>query len=263
MHNRFNVSRNSAFSLVELSIVLVILGLLTGGILSGQSLIRAAELRALSTDISKYKTAVYTFRDKYFALPGDIANAASFWGTDSLGCPSGGGTTGTCNGNGDGMITIWPAANNTERYRVWQHLVYAGLIEGSYTGVAGPAPHAGNGTDDVIGVNLPQSKLENGGFALFYNSNGSGFYNMPNGAGHSMIFGKAVHATFKVLQGRIIMAEELWNIDTKLDDGRPDNGFIQANPGYIGQCTTSATSPADYILSSTVKNCAVSIAMGL
>lgn len=59
-----------AFSLVELSIVLVILGLLTGGILAGQSLIRAAELRAVSTEYSRYITATQSFRDKYFAVPG-------------------------------------------------------------------------------------------------------------------------------------------------------------------------------------------------
>ncbi|MFM9890490.1 MAG: type II secretion system protein, partial [Rickettsiales bacterium] len=84
------------FSLVELSIVLVILGLLTGGILSGQSLIRAAELRSVSTEYNRYVTAVQTFRDKYFALPGDMTNAQSFWGS-SANCP---GTS--AQGNTDG-----------------------------------------------------------------------------------------------------------------------------------------------------------------
>ncbi|PZP83692.1 MAG: type II secretion system protein, partial [Azospirillum brasilense] len=60
-------SPTHGFSLVELSIVLVILGLLTGGILGGQSLIRAAELRTISTDANRYITAAQTFRDKYFA----------------------------------------------------------------------------------------------------------------------------------------------------------------------------------------------------
>ena len=69
-----------AFSLVELSIVLVILGLLTGGILAGQSLIRAAELRAVTTEYQRYVAAVQTFRDKYMALPGDMPNAIAFWG---------------------------------------------------------------------------------------------------------------------------------------------------------------------------------------
>lgn len=61
----------SGFSLVELSIVLVILGLLVGGVLTGQSLIRASELRKFMNTMERYKAATYTFRDKYFALPGD------------------------------------------------------------------------------------------------------------------------------------------------------------------------------------------------
>ena len=67
------------FSLVELSIVLVILGLLVGGVLSGQSLIRAAELRAATQEYQRYYTATQTFRDKYFAIPGDFNNAQAFW----------------------------------------------------------------------------------------------------------------------------------------------------------------------------------------
>lgn len=63
------------FSLVELSIVLVILGLLTGGILAGQSLIRAAELRSVTTEYGRWVTAMHSFRDKYMAIPGDMRDA--------------------------------------------------------------------------------------------------------------------------------------------------------------------------------------------
>ena len=71
---------DGGFSLLELSIVLVILGLLAGGVLSGKSLIRAAELRTIGTERDRFRTAMYAFRDKYFMLPGDISNATSFWG---------------------------------------------------------------------------------------------------------------------------------------------------------------------------------------
>ena len=81
----------SGFSLVELSIVLVILGLLTGGILAGQSLIRAAELRSVATESQRYMAALNSFRDKYFALPGDMANATAFWGAQNA-------TPATCHG---------------------------------------------------------------------------------------------------------------------------------------------------------------------
>lgn len=130
----------SGFSLVELSIVLVILGLLTGGILGGQALIRAAELRSVSTEYTKYTTAVYTFRDKYFALPGDMTNASAFW-TVADGDGSGrdipcrtamrvSTTNGTCNGNGDGILN--QVVNIDEAHTFWNHLFRAGLIEGRF-----------------------------------------------------------------------------------------------------------------------------------
>jgi prepilin-type N-terminal cleavage/methylation domain-containing protein len=67
--------KQTAFSLVELSIVLVILGLLVGGVLSGQALIRASEMRSITAQANQYRAAIYSFRDKYFAIPGDMANA--------------------------------------------------------------------------------------------------------------------------------------------------------------------------------------------
>src|SRR5215475_14851525 len=60
------------FTLVELSIVLVIIGLIVGGVLVGQDMIKAAELRSTISQIEKYNTAVNTFRDKYRYIPGDI-----------------------------------------------------------------------------------------------------------------------------------------------------------------------------------------------
>lgn len=78
MDKKYTSTMRNAFSLVELSIVLVILGLLTGGILAGQSLIRAAELRAVSTEYNRHFTAIQSFRNRYMALPGDMNNATRF-----------------------------------------------------------------------------------------------------------------------------------------------------------------------------------------
>src|ERR1017187_10122680 len=71
---RFHVKSHmkAGFTLVELSIVLVIIGLIIGGVLVGRDLISAAEVRAQISQIEKYQTAVNTFRDKYGYLPGDI-----------------------------------------------------------------------------------------------------------------------------------------------------------------------------------------------
>src|SRR3954463_15618522 len=64
------------FTLIELSIVLVIIGLIVGGILVGQDLIKAAEIRATVGQIEKYNSAVNTFRTKYNGIPGDLSGSA-------------------------------------------------------------------------------------------------------------------------------------------------------------------------------------------
>jgi len=65
-------NRCDAFTLIEMSIVLVIIGLIVGAVLVGQDLIRAAEVRATIAQIEKYNTVVNTFRGKYGGLPGDL-----------------------------------------------------------------------------------------------------------------------------------------------------------------------------------------------
>jgi len=163
----------SGFSLVELSIVLVILGLLTGGILTGQNLIRAAELRSVTTQFAAYQTAVLTFRDKYMALPGDMRNATLFWGAmTNCGAanPSGTGTQ-TCNGDGNGFISNAGAAGQTsEAFGFWQHLSNAGLIEGRYSGIAG----SGGGAHAIPRTNVPAGKISNSAWFAerFWNLNG-------------------------------------------------------------------------------------------
>ena len=68
----------AAFTLIEISIVLVIIGLIVGGVLVGRDLIRSAELQTIITDKNKYITAVNTFRTKYNELPGDMKTATTY-----------------------------------------------------------------------------------------------------------------------------------------------------------------------------------------
>src|SRR3990167_3747578 len=215
----------SGFSLVELSIVLVILGLLTGGILAGQSLIRAAELRSVNTEYQRYYTASLAFRDKYFAIPGDMTNATAFWGKDNVKCTADSGTTtvaGTCNGDGGGMIGGAGSAGATgELYRYWQQLALAGLIEGTYTGYAGPAA----GADHVIGTNAPRSKMNNGGWGITNRANYAGDAAIyAYDYGNMFMFGAQQSGNLPELN--ITTPEETWNIDTKMDDGKPGSGKL-------------------------------------
>ena len=247
-----------AFSLVELSIVLVILGLLTGGILGGQSLIRAAELRAVSTEFQRYSAAAYSFRDKYFAVPGDMTNATSFWGKDATNCnsqPGNAGTPGTCNGNGDGAVDFATAANATsEIFQFWKHLALAGLIEGTYNGLSGSA---GLYAIDV-GVNVPRSRLQN---AAWYASTNR---NYPGDA-NSFRYDLDNYFIIELAPsgGPILRPEEAWGIDTKVDDGRPASGKVVARY-WNNLCTAPNTGvasntnlDASYRLSDTALRCSL------
>ena len=246
-------TQSSGFTLVELSIVLVILGLLVGGVLSGQSLIRAAELRSFSTDAVKYTTAVYAFRDKYFALPGDITNATSFWGvlggTGSDATCQNIAATGlpTCNGNGDGMI-IMNVVDDDEPFRFWQHLANAGLIEGRWPGRQGGSFSPG--------VNMPVSKL--GGKITWYPL----WSGSPSGSTSRFIQPMGNSITAMTGYGDLILKpEEVWNIDTKQDDGLPGTGTVTVYKNTSGSCTTATnTAPpgdagATYALSNQTKQC--------
>ena len=247
--------RRTAFSLVELSIVLVILGLLTGGILAGQSLIRASELRAVSSEYSRYVTAIGTFRDKYFAIPGDMRNAQSFW-KSAANCPGdhtqGSTTAETCNGDGNGLVEYYVATAN-ENYRFWQHLANAALIEGTYSGVTGGA---GTAYTSVIGTNVPRSKLGNAGWtAHAWTTIDASNTNLFEGNyGNVLVFGSA--ATNSITEGYALKPEEAWNLDTKMDDGKPAIGAVRTFERDTNCHTSTTPTSSEYALSLSGINCA-------
>ena len=115
-------TKQSGFTLIEIAIVLVIIGLLLGGVLKGQELINTARVRSLSNNIDGITSAWFSFSDRYRAFPGDYAQAA-------VNLPNI-----TNNGDGNGLIS-----SDAERALVWSHLQAAGYITGSYPdGTAAP-----------------------------------------------------------------------------------------------------------------------------
>lgn len=223
--------------------MLVILGLLTGGILAGQSLIRASQLRSVSTELNRFTTAHYAFRDKYLQIPGDMNNATGFWGFadggDGLGADCRNSVTTdrtTCNGNASGY-----ADTVMEYYRYWQHLSNAGLIEGSYTG-APVQPPAASAYNSSRSVNIPAGKYQQLGYEVIYDATVFD----PQAANYYQL-GGAAHATALNWQGRAMIPEDAWNVDQKMDDGIPGRGrFKSYGPdGYATGCTTNPSTTGD------------------
>jgi prepilin-type N-terminal cleavage/methylation domain-containing protein len=250
-----------AFSLVELSIVLVILGLLVGGVLAGQSLIRAAELRAVTTEYNKFYTASRAFRDKYFAVPGDMSNATKFWGA-SAACPATAGTgTQTCDGDGNGSIGLSGGTSQySESFTYWQHLANAGLIEGTYTGMSGAG-----GSYESNTTNSPKSKLAS---AIWFVSTDTfsapAFF--PVALARSNFRIGALAGTNWPF-GKLLKPEEAWNIDTKLDDGLPGTGKVTApTNGYANEpncASTAVASTAVYSVNLSSLECILIMDAGL
>lgn len=259
--------QRQAFSLIELSIVLVILGLLTGGVLSGRSLIRAAEIRAITSSAEQFRSAFFQFKGRYFAMPGDMANATDFWG--SLGgdgrnaaCQDLAATgRETCNGDGNGYIdssdygVTWD-----ERFRFWRHLANAGLVEGTYTGRTTGA----TGSFVLVpGTNAPVIRGLATADPFSYRefpTAGVGSFDFAHSAqdGHVVLAYRTTSGT-----GRLVSPQEAWNIDMKLDDGVPARGVVVGpKRSWTGSpnCTTSDDpATATYALDNDEKICRFNI----
>lgn len=244
------MTNSKGFSLVELAIVLVVMGLLVAGTLGGAELIKSAKLRAVISEIEKYKVAVESFKQQYEGLPGDLKNAASFFGQATDCTTPYTDEAGTCNGNGDGKIGSGATTDDTEPYTEWDQLALAKMIPGSYSGA---------GTEAVVGVNVPASAhIDGAGYSLTYHANpwsytdalGRGF------PGNYFMLGKS-HATRNDVLTAAVISEDTFYMDSKIDDGTPDFGKILAGTGTnaVGTCVSGSAPDIIYNLGNSSVAC--------
>ena len=143
------LQKQNGFTLIEIAIVLVIIGLLLGGVLKGQELINRAKVKNLATDFRNVPVFIYGYQDKFNALPGDDLTATAHVGATAT------------NGNGNGIID--GAYNATtiasESFTFWQDVRLAGLAPGP-TDTTAPDYVPKNAVGGVIGVtNAAQSPI--------------------------------------------------------------------------------------------------------
>jgi prepilin-type N-terminal cleavage/methylation domain-containing protein len=225
---------HQGFTLIELSIVLVIIGLLVGGVLVGQDLIRAAGVRATISQIEKYNTAVNTFRGKYGALPGDLnASTAAQFGFGARGSVEG-------EGDGNGVIEgsqqpqCGMCAGTGEVGMFWVDLTTANglnvnLIDGSFH-TATSAPTWPIVTGAALDNWMPQAKLGGGNYIYVW-SGGWGVDVGSVGSDQVNYFGlSAVTEIDEWLQLSQpgLTVQQAYAIDKKIDDGLPQQGGVTA-----------------------------------
>ena len=211
--------KQRGFTLVEIAIVLVIIGLLLGGILKGQEMITQAKIKNVIADFSGISAAYHGYIDRYRKIPGDdlCAGAGATVATCGSTTPR---WSGAASGNGDGKITgKYNSASDTDESRLWwQHLRMSGFVSG--TGVAQPF----NALGGMIGVQTGDGAVTPGPA-------------LKDGAGNGFV---GIIICSANLPDKITIAA-----DTQMDDGVPNAGTVRAqsqtgtNPDIAATAGTS------------------------
>lgn len=202
--------QQKGFTLVEIAIVLVIIGLLLGGILKGQELINSARVRNLADSTSGIQAAYFGFIDRYRRVPGD-------WDQTNAGNAIAGAIT--SGGNNNGRLDT--TGDWTEANALWEHISKAGFISGAYEGDA-TEPNANNNFTPLNPFNSPIVVARTDNYMDVTTTQPSRLH---------LIIGRGTP---------VDIAREL---DTKLDDSNPETGNLRSAEtaaGTLGGAAGSA-----------------------
>lgn len=266
-------SKKSAFSLIELSIVLIIIGLLIAGVTGGASLIKSSELRAAISEARGYAVAVNGFFAQYNALPGDYTVAIA--GSSYAGSTNGGNSK-------IQYIASDASAYSSESVVAWNQLIATGTIDSTlvlnYTSITAA---------QAVGSAMPASKIKFAGWHFDYRNNVGSTNDYTSATGTTegtasvaanqnvvvltpaTIAGATATNSPTLVNGAVNLAyttsgtgaltgPDALSIDTKVDDGFANAGRVRGlNPGTTSGCyTLNSTGNMTYVVSSgTNKTC--------
>lgn len=230
-NSRFS-SKNAAFSLVELAIVLIVIGLLVASIAVGQKLVENGRTRSAISEINRIDVAVSSFNLTYDNLPGDINNATAYWST-------------SVNGDGDGYIEIANGSSVNESNYVFEQLTEAELITGGYDAGA-----ASNST-------RMSSKVKNALYEVYQDND----YDLDDDDSSDGVDSSFVENVI-IMEGTggntagasnygVLIPRMAHNIDDKMDDGVANKGKMRGLGVTSGDatCYTVSSGTGSYTLS--------------
>jgi len=231
------------FTLVELSIVIVIIGLIVAGVVGGQTLVQQTKLRAIVTEQQKIKVAFNAFRLEYDAVPGDFSGASSYWTTDCNVNGTGATVAAACDGDGNKRI-LMAAGNTGESYMAWLHLSKAELFPGSFV--------PGATLNGAFNENIPVSKYNTAGITLLYDDSTADATGRDPDV-NVIFFGGEVTAA-AIADDTEFSVNHTRSLDDKTDDGNPLTGSMIGGGGAangVGDCIDNTTTPQSYNLDAT------------
>jgi prepilin-type N-terminal cleavage/methylation domain-containing protein len=238
------------FTLVELSIVLVIIGFIIAGIASATNMVKQSQLRSIITDFQLYETAYNNFKAKYNSIPGDMSNANSLFPAEC--------TPETCNGDGDGIISFQEGSPEfNESYKFWRVLSLSKFINGNFLDNE-------TSTQAILGVNVPMSKISGAGYHPERISETIQFNPLSYRENMNfLVIGKESSDAGLSLppSNSVLTPFEAYSIDAKMDDGAidPDPGGLGLPAVYIGQYTGKLLAAPGYEAPVGVDTCIVAV----
>lgn len=231
--------KRSAFSLIELSIVLIIIGLLIAGVTGGASLIKSSELRSVMGEARGYSVAVNAFYTQYNALPGDF-NSTLAYGTA---------------GNANSYIKYYDGTNS-EGANAWLQLKAIGAIDSITTTTLVAAT-----TSPTFGTHAPASKIKSSGW-IFSTIATAGTSNYVVLTGPVAVATLSTAAEADTLATGALAPADALSVDSKIDDGIATTGKIIGNVITAGNdatidSTTCYNTTTTAYAARTEKTCAI------
>lgn len=223
----------AGFTLVELAIVMIIIGLLIAGVLKGQQLIGNARVTSTVAQLKAIDAATSTFKDMYQGMPGDLATPATRLPNCTSDCSA-------AAGNGDGKLgTDFTVAPGTEAKGFFPQLAAADLVTGIVVGGAG------------FGGDYPQAKLDGNGIVPGSVASGAGLGGavavLGTSAGLYLAILPAIPTAAVTAANVGMNPSQASRIDTKLDDGVPTSGSTVAIGAGTGTgCASGTTATSIY-----------------
>jgi prepilin-type N-terminal cleavage/methylation domain-containing protein len=209
-------SRSRGFTLVEMSIVLVIIGLIIGGILKGQEIIASARQKAVINQVNAVRAATNTYFDRYRALPGDDPNATNIDASLTFNGDGNGRVINTASIASAGALGNDTNGNSGEQYAFFNDLIAANLLNG------GQVTTAANGSNFGVSA-LPAAPISGAGMTVVYGTHGG-----AGTASAKTTHWVRIHKNVKT-PGFAISPRTLANIDAQIDDGIPQQGGVRGD----------------------------------